>query len=90
MFFKVLIQMIAAAETGRDIIYFTFQDEETFNKLKKISDILKKMNVSQMYGLIVEYANEIEDFTVQKFQRFGLGEFLSTKQLQKHKYFFNA
>jgi len=79
--------MIAAAETDRDIIYFTFQDEETFNKLKKISDILKTMNVSQMYELIGEYANEISDLKLQEIQRFGLGEFLSTKLTTNTKLF---
>ena len=71
--------MIAAAETDRDLIYFTFQDEEAFKKLEKISDIIKTMNVSQIYELIGEYANEICDLRLQEIQRFGLSEFLSTK-----------
>jgi len=71
--------MIAAAETDRDIIYYTFQDGEAFEKLEKISNILKTMSVSQMYELIGEYANEISDLKLQEIQRFGIAEFLSTK-----------
>ncbi len=71
--------MIAAAETGRDLIYFTFRHEETLRKLEKISGIIKTLNVSQAYELIGEYAKKISGLSLQEVQRFGLSEFLSTR-----------
>ena len=71
--------MIAAAETGRDLIYFTFRREETLRKLEKISGIIKTLNVSQAYELIGEYAKKISGMSLQEIQRFGLSEFLSTR-----------
>ena len=71
--------MIAAAETGRDLIYFTFRHEETSRKLEKISGIIKTLNVGQVYELIGEYANGISGLRSQEIQRFGLSEFLATR-----------
>ncbi len=71
--------MIAAAETNRDLIYFTFNNDEAFRKLEKMTDIIKTMNVSQVYALIAEYSNEIADLRLREINGFGLCEFLSTK-----------
>ena len=45
------------------------------------------MNVSQMYELIGEYANEVSDLKLQEIQRFGIAEFLSTKLTTNTKLF---
>lgn len=76
---KFLIQMMAAAETDRDLIYYTFHDEETMKKLELIVKLLANLNVSQAYELIKEYSNEVGHLKISEMKRFGLGQFLMTK-----------
>ena len=71
--------MIAAAETGRDLIYFTFNREETFRKLEIIANIIANLNVSQVYELIGEYSNEIRELKSHVIKQFGIGQFMLTK-----------
>ena len=80
---------MVASETDRDLIYFTFNDEQTVENLKQIIEIIEKhnFNVSQVYKLINEYADEIRHTSVClifckpkiNFKSFGLSEFLKTK-----------
>jgi hypothetical protein len=72
--------MMVAAETNRDLIYFTFNDENTVENLKKIVSIIEKhnLNVGQVYELINEYANEIRHSKVNT-NRFGICQFLDIK-----------
>jgi poly(ADP-ribose) glycohydrolase len=87
---KFIIQLMVAAETHRDLIYFTFSDEGTLENLNKIQMILERhsLNVGQVYQLINEYADEIRNIgnnnansRKQKVQmnRFGLVQFLEVK-----------
>ena len=78
---KVLIQLMVAAETGRDLVYFTFNDESTVKNLEKIVDIIEKhkLNVGQVYRLLNEYADEIRDKAKVNIKKFGLCQFLEIK-----------
>ncbi len=76
---KVLIQMMVAAETGRDLVYFTFNSQDTYQKLEKILGIVKSLNVGQVYELIGEYNGEIGSLNAHEIKNFGLAEFLEAK-----------
>lgn len=75
--------MMVAAETDRDLIYFTFNDENTVENLEKILAIIYKhnLNVGQVYELINEYAAEIRHSKVNT-KKFGLRQFLDTKFIE--------
>ena len=72
--------MMVAAETDRDLIYFTFNDENTVENLNKILSIIDKYNlkVGQIYELINEYADGIRHSKVNT-KKFGLCQFLDVK-----------
>jgi hypothetical protein len=70
--------MMAAAEAGRDIIYFTFNDSETQENLNGLIKLLEenKMSVGQVYNLINDYADEIKD--LKSIGKFGLRQYIET------------
>lgn len=78
---KFLIQMIAAAEADRDLIYFTFHNNRVSKKLELIKEIIERnnLNVSQVIEIINEYANEIKDLKRHEIKKFGISEFMTTK-----------
>jgi hypothetical protein len=73
--------MMTAAEANRDLIYYTFNDANTYESLTKIVEIIEKkdINVGQMYELIQEYADEIRRLDTSQINKFRLCEFLHTK-----------
>jgi poly(ADP-ribose) glycohydrolase len=81
---KFLIQLMAAAECKRDLIYFTFGNEEICNKLKEIYEMLKifEFTSAQIMALLKEYCQEIDKLKNKDkkiFKNFDLNEFFKTK-----------
>jgi hypothetical protein len=56
-YLKSLIQLMAAAECGRDVAYFTFGDEQLRNSLFDMHTFLRerKVTVGQLYQIICAY-----------------------------------
>lgn len=52
---KFLIQMIAAAEADRDLIYYTFHDENVSKTLEVIQEIIQNLDTSTVYNIIGQY-----------------------------------
>ncbi|XP_068806744.1 poly(ADP-ribose) glycohydrolase isoform X2 [Struthio camelus] len=57
---KALIQILAAAEAGRDIVYFTFGDVELMRDIYSMHTFLceKGQTVGDIYRLLLRYYNE--------------------------------
>ncbi|XP_060097036.1 poly(ADP-ribose) glycohydrolase [Heteronotia binoei] len=57
---KALIQLMAAAEAGRDIVYFTFGDAELMRDIYSMHTFLteKGQTVGDVYRLLLRYYNE--------------------------------
>ncbi|XP_073542060.1 poly(ADP-ribose) glycohydrolase-like isoform X2 [Phyllobates terribilis] len=58
---KALIQLLAAAETGRDVVYFTFGDKELMHEVYRMHDYLveKDKTVGDIYKLLLRYYGEV-------------------------------
>ncbi|MBN3312236.1 PARG glycohydrolase, partial [Atractosteus spatula] len=58
---KALLQMMAAAETGRDVAYFTFGDKELMRDVYNLHSFLTQRNISvgTIYGLLEQYYNAV-------------------------------
>ncbi|XP_069836780.1 poly(ADP-ribose) glycohydrolase [Dendropsophus ebraccatus] len=54
---KALIQLLAAAETGRDVVYFTFGDKELMHEVHRMHSFLVDNNktVGDIYKLLLNY-----------------------------------
>ncbi|NXA56198.1 PARG glycohydrolase, partial [Nothocercus julius] len=57
---KALIQILAAAEAGRDVVYFTFGDVELMRDIYSMHTFLceKGQTVGDVYRLLLRYYNE--------------------------------
>ncbi|XP_044880925.1 poly(ADP-ribose) glycohydrolase isoform X3 [Mauremys mutica] len=57
---KALIQILAAAEAGRDVVYFTFGDAELMRDIYNMYTFLteKGQTVGDVYRLLLRYYNE--------------------------------
>nr|XP_005294064.1 poly(ADP-ribose) glycohydrolase isoform X1 [Chrysemys picta bellii] len=57
---KALIQILAAAEAGRDVVYFTFGDAELMRDIYSMHTFLteKGQTVGDVYRLLLRYYNE--------------------------------
>ncbi|XP_065602858.1 poly(ADP-ribose) glycohydrolase isoform X2 [Cyrtonyx montezumae] len=57
---KALIQILAAAESGRDVVYFTFGDMELMRDIYSMHTFLceKNQTVGDIYRLLLRYYNE--------------------------------
>ncbi|XP_021254633.1 poly(ADP-ribose) glycohydrolase isoform X2 [Numida meleagris] len=57
---KALIQILAAAESGRDVVYFTFGDVELMRDIYSMHTFLceKNQTVGDVYRLLLRYYNE--------------------------------
>ncbi|XP_074856198.1 poly(ADP-ribose) glycohydrolase [Carettochelys insculpta] len=57
---KALIQILAAAEVGRDVVYFTFGDAELMRDIYNMHTFLteKGQTVGDVYRLLLRYYNE--------------------------------
>ncbi|XP_069548795.1 poly(ADP-ribose) glycohydrolase [Brachyistius frenatus] len=58
---KALIQLMAAAEAGRDVAYFTFGDAQLMRDVYKMHTFLtvEDVTVGQLYSLLKEYFNVV-------------------------------
>uniref|UniRef100_UPI00398F0B3B poly(ADP-ribose) glycohydrolase isoform X2 n=1 Tax=Pristiophorus japonicus TaxID=55135 RepID=UPI00398F0B3B len=58
---KSLLQMMAAAEAGRDVVYFTFGDRELMTEIHDMHNFLikKEQTVGHVYKLLVRYCSEV-------------------------------
>ncbi|XP_028286681.1 poly(ADP-ribose) glycohydrolase isoform X2 [Parambassis ranga] len=58
---KALLQMLAAAEAGRDVAYFTFGDSELMTDVHNMHSFLTQRNVSvgEVYDLLGQYYNSV-------------------------------
>ncbi|XP_075999659.1 poly(ADP-ribose) glycohydrolase [Genypterus blacodes] len=58
---KALIQMLAAAEAGRDVAYFTFGDRQLMADVHNMHKFLKERNISigEVYDLLVQYHSSV-------------------------------
>ncbi len=69
---------MAASETDRDLIYFTFRDLETvkdFNSLIKIIQE-KELDVGNIYALLVAYNSQIQGLDENRYQKYNILKFL--------------
>nr|XP_008112663.1 PREDICTED: poly(ADP-ribose) glycohydrolase isoform X1 [Anolis carolinensis] len=57
---KALIQILAAAEAGRDVVYFTFGDAELMRDIYSMHTFLieKEQTIGDIYRLLLKYYNE--------------------------------
>ncbi|XP_057704396.1 poly(ADP-ribose) glycohydrolase isoform X1 [Corythoichthys intestinalis] len=58
---KALIQLMAAAEAGRDVAYFTFGDAALMRDVHHMHAFLteRHVTVGRLYGLLNQYANSV-------------------------------
>ncbi|XP_048472210.1 poly(ADP-ribose) glycohydrolase isoform X3 [Rhincodon typus] len=58
---KSLLQMMAAAEAGRDVVYFTFGDRELMMEIYEMHKFLieKEQTVGQIYKLLERYYSKV-------------------------------
>lgn len=58
---KALLQMLAAAEAGRDVVYFTFGDSELMTDVYKMHRFLtrRNINVGEVYDLLEQYFSSV-------------------------------
>uniref|UniRef100_A0A3P9HNM7 poly(ADP-ribose) glycohydrolase n=1 Tax=Oryzias latipes TaxID=8090 RepID=A0A3P9HNM7_ORYLA len=58
---KALIQLMAAAEAGRDVAYFTFKDARLMAEVHKMHTFLseRQVTVGQLYCLLNHYFNKV-------------------------------
>ncbi|XP_029311913.1 poly(ADP-ribose) glycohydrolase isoform X2 [Cottoperca gobio] len=58
---KALLQMLAAAEAGRDVAYFTFGDSKLMTDVHKMHSFLtrRKISVGQVYDLLGQYYSSV-------------------------------
>lgn len=58
---KALVQLMAAAEAGRDVAYFTFGDTALMMDVYKLHTFLKDnhVTVGKLYGLLKQYFNVV-------------------------------
>jgi hypothetical protein len=69
---------MAASESDRDLIYFTFRDLETvkdFNSLVKIIQE-KELDVGNIYALLVAYNRQIQGSDENRYQKYNILKFL--------------
>ncbi|XP_005801698.2 poly(ADP-ribose) glycohydrolase-like [Xiphophorus maculatus] len=57
---KALIQLMATAEAGRDVAYFTFGDAQLMRDVHEMHTFLteRRVTVGQVYSLFIQYFNE--------------------------------
>ncbi|NWU88537.1 PARG glycohydrolase, partial [Upupa epops] len=57
---KALIQILAAAEAGRDVVYFTFGDAELMRDIYSMHTFLRErgQTIGDVYRLLLRYYNE--------------------------------
>ncbi|KAL3051614.1 hypothetical protein OYC64_001786 [Pagothenia borchgrevinki] len=58
---KALLQMLAAAEAGRDVAYFTFGDSQLMTDVHKMHSFLtqRKICVGEVYDLLEQYYSSV-------------------------------
>ncbi|XP_039643441.1 poly(ADP-ribose) glycohydrolase isoform X2 [Perca fluviatilis] len=58
---KALLQMLAAAEAGRDVAYFTFGDSQLMTDVHKMHSFLtqRKISVGEVYDLLGQYYSSV-------------------------------
>jgi len=60
---KSLLQLIAATETGRDVLYFSFKDvdlcKDIYNMYKLLTE--KKVSVGDLWALLLDYHSSFKD-----------------------------
>jgi poly(ADP-ribose) glycohydrolase len=78
---KFLIQLMVASECGRDLIYFTFNDQRTSEALAYLlrCTIEHKLTVGQVYALIGEYATLAKELKGDKLANFPLSALFHAK-----------
>ncbi|XP_077481464.1 poly(ADP-ribose) glycohydrolase isoform X1 [Stigmatopora argus] len=58
---KALLQMLAAAEAGRDVAYFTFGDSQLVTDVHSMHSFLtrRRITVGEVYDLMMQYYNDV-------------------------------
>ncbi|XP_037134060.1 poly(ADP-ribose) glycohydrolase isoform X1 [Syngnathus acus] len=58
---KALLQMLAAAEAGRDVAYFTFGDSQLMTDVHAMHSFLtrRRVTVGELYDLLVQYHGDV-------------------------------
>ena len=72
---KALIQIMAAAECGRETFYFTFGDEELCKDISEIYDTLINNNVtvSKLYQILVSFQGQNQGNNLYQYIKLTLG-----------------
>jgi poly(ADP-ribose) glycohydrolase len=79
---KFLIQLMAASEADRDLVYFTFNDQKTFTALNEMVKVIfeeHQLNIGEIYQLINDYSIEIAELSQTELKKFSLLEFMKMK-----------
>jgi len=65
VYLKSLLQLIAASQSGRDIVYFTFRDEGLVEKLRNMHEYLRKnkVTIGKLWSYLVKYGNILKSNT---------------------------
>merc|ERR1712083_6940 len=58
---KSLIQLMGAAENGRDVLYFTFADEKLRDDIYDVFTLLKSRNITvgALYSMLISYWKDV-------------------------------
>jgi len=61
--FKSLIQILAASETEKKVIYYTFGDQQFSHRLKKVIEDLKQRNmtVGELWKSLMNYKDWVKE-----------------------------
>lgn len=68
---------MSASEAARDLVYFTFNDEETFDDLNALSWFIqdREMTVSDLYKHIMAYCDFMNHSNSESFDSFQMLDF---------------
>ena len=60
---KSLLQLMAASENDRDVLYFTFGDEELRDEIYSMYQLLTNANITvgKLYQILVSYVTDVID-----------------------------
>ncbi|XP_028983377.1 poly(ADP-ribose) glycohydrolase [Betta splendens] len=78
---KALIQLMAAAEAGRDVAYFTFGDAQLMRDVYEMHSFLteKQITVGQLYSFLNQYSNVVCKNCLTSRPEVNLYSFISDK-----------
>ncbi|XP_002155531.4 poly(ADP-ribose) glycohydrolase isoform X1 [Hydra vulgaris] len=67
IYLKALLQLMAASNAGRNIVYFTFGDEKFANELTEIHKFIQEnsLTVGNLWNMLLRYKQDLKDSHIQ-------------------------